>query len=526
VPEGQHIVYPHAQKEFELPPAEVNLTYGFFSFTITGLGMRESTTLTIYLDGEPPQTYYKYGKTPDNQQDHWYEFSYDGETGAEVVEDTIVLHLTDGKRGDHDLIANTVITDPGGPAVIEAQKLLYFPYIATTAGQETEMGIINTENYTSTSTISYYGEDGDLIGTANIILGSKGKTVILPENIPQNSANAVVLADGDLLGYARYANSQGKRCAWPASTKIQKSISVPHAATDLNRATSLCLFNPGDEDIVITMGYASGTTSTITLNSKSRNFISLAEADPVSSITSTGYISAMEVFESLAGDMAAILLKERSLNALYVPYISHGSGEFTGINLKNKSHNGTASVFGYSNTGETEEISLGPISYYENIPIDLSAALSNDNVWARIYGEVDLDIPCGPSSLHFQGFALYGEENTARIGAVNLNALRFKEGFFGAISTDLEPVFSLLNPDIQDATIIVKAYQSDGTAMASNVIQIRAGNSMTGGFSYLFDGASLENVTHISIVSDVDIYGFETVYTGGRMEMLPVLGIY
>ena len=48
---------------------------------------------------------------------------------------------------------------------------------------------------------------------------------------------------------------------------------------------------------------------------------------------------------------------------------------------------------------------------------------------------------------------------------------------------------------------------------------------MTGVVSDLFNGISLTDVTHIRIVSDVNIYGFETIYTGDRMEMLPVLGV-
>ena len=76
-----------------------------------------------------------------------------------------------------------------------------------------------------------------------------------------------------------------------------------------------------------------------------------------------------------------------------------------------------------------------------------------------------------------------------------------------------------------DATLYITAYQSDGTILASNTIQIMAGNNLTGTVGDLFNGASLDNVTHIRIVSDVNIYGFETIYTDDRMEMLPVLAV-
>ena len=324
-------------------------------------------------------------------------------------------------------------------------------------------------------------------------------------------------------------NSHGQRCAWPATSKLQKSLPVPHTAIDTNRATALSLFNPNDEDVAVTLDYDTGPSGNRTLNAKSRWFLSLTQTEPVSSIDSTGYISAMEIFESLTsgGDMAALLLKRRYLNALYVPTIFYGSGEFTGIGLTNRSYDGTGTVFGYNEVGEVEEISLGTLLFQERITVLLSRILDDDTVWAEIHGEADFTTPFGPPVLHFQGLALYGEDSTGKLAAVNLNALRFREGFLGILSTDPEPTFALVNPDTVDATIAVTGYNSDGEVLASNTVQIiMAGSNMTGAVSDLFNGTSLTDVTHIRIVSDIDIYGFETVYTGERMEMLPVLGVY
>jgi hypothetical protein len=72
----------------------------------------------------PPETtintYWKYGPTPDNPTPHWYEFLFDGTTGAEIDGHVITLHFVDGLRGDHDLAANGTIVDPGAPAFNEA----------------------------------------------------------------------------------------------------------------------------------------------------------------------------------------------------------------------------------------------------------------------------------------------------------------------------------------------------------------------------------------------------------------------
>jgi len=96
-------------------PSELVFPYGFFDFVITGVN-GGTTTLTLYVpDGDALTTYYKYGPTPDDPSDHWYEFLYDGQTGAVIDGNTITLYFVDGERGDDDLEANGTIVDQGGP---------------------------------------------------------------------------------------------------------------------------------------------------------------------------------------------------------------------------------------------------------------------------------------------------------------------------------------------------------------------------------------------------------------------------
>jgi RHS repeat-associated protein len=98
----------------------------FLNFNLQGLTPGAATTVNLLLpnvsNNQAYNTYWKYGKTPDNNQEHWYEFIYDGETGAEFIDtngdgkaDQILLHFVDGKRGDSDLIANGVISVNGAP---------------------------------------------------------------------------------------------------------------------------------------------------------------------------------------------------------------------------------------------------------------------------------------------------------------------------------------------------------------------------------------------------------------------------
>jgi hypothetical protein len=99
-------------------PSDVEYPYGFFSFAVEGIGVGGSTLVTLYFpSGYTFNTYYRYGPTPDNPFNHWYEFVFDGRTGAEINENIITLNFVDGMRGDDDLTENGIIVDLGGPGI-------------------------------------------------------------------------------------------------------------------------------------------------------------------------------------------------------------------------------------------------------------------------------------------------------------------------------------------------------------------------------------------------------------------------
>ena len=109
-------------------PTGVEFPVGFFDFALSGMGVGGSTTVTIILPaGQTIETYYKYGPTADNPNSHWYDFLYDGTTGAEISLNQVILHFVDGLRGDDDLIANGLITEPGAPGVLpEVQDASFY----------------------------------------------------------------------------------------------------------------------------------------------------------------------------------------------------------------------------------------------------------------------------------------------------------------------------------------------------------------------------------------------------------------
>jgi len=102
-------------------PPGVTFGCGFFGFTIEGITPGGSTIVTIILHSSiNVLSYYRYGPTPGNTANHWYEFTYNGETGAQISRQDGKIHINlnfkDGSRGDDDLQADGKIVDQGGPA--------------------------------------------------------------------------------------------------------------------------------------------------------------------------------------------------------------------------------------------------------------------------------------------------------------------------------------------------------------------------------------------------------------------------
>ena len=116
-------VTPSGLPDFTQLPDGDTFPIGFLSFGITNLPTGGVLVVTnfLHLDAAPDfsyaaTTFFNYGPTPDNPTAHWYQFNFDGTTGAELFADRIILHFRDGVRGDGDLVANGEIVTVGAPA--------------------------------------------------------------------------------------------------------------------------------------------------------------------------------------------------------------------------------------------------------------------------------------------------------------------------------------------------------------------------------------------------------------------------
>jgi len=100
-------------------PSGIAFPVDALSYEVVGLANGGAATVTITMPtGIPAWAYWKYGPEPGNATPHWYDFTFDGTTGArKIAPNQLEVVLVDGGRGDDDLTANGTIVDPGAPAL-------------------------------------------------------------------------------------------------------------------------------------------------------------------------------------------------------------------------------------------------------------------------------------------------------------------------------------------------------------------------------------------------------------------------
>lgn len=108
-------------------PADTAFPYGFFSFNVTGLTAGQCVDVQLFLPlNNAISSYYRYGPEPGIPAHHWYDFNYDGTTGAEIYHESdrtrIVLHFCDALRGDDNPVEDSMIIDAGGPSTVAAAE--------------------------------------------------------------------------------------------------------------------------------------------------------------------------------------------------------------------------------------------------------------------------------------------------------------------------------------------------------------------------------------------------------------------
>lgn len=134
-PAGTTLVDVRNEVATEAPPQGVELPLGLLSFKLRDLPASGLASVDLLLPpGVIASTYFKWGPTDDDPSPHWYEFDFDGSTGAVLERNSIHLIFRDGERGDDDRSVNGEIAEPGGPA-LRHDQVLRFAHFGDGVGQ-------------------------------------------------------------------------------------------------------------------------------------------------------------------------------------------------------------------------------------------------------------------------------------------------------------------------------------------------------------------------------------------------------
>ncbi|MFC1766679.1 PKD domain-containing protein, partial [Planctomycetota bacterium] len=128
-----------------------------------------------------PSSRQNFLRTPSDPTDHWYMFDYDGETGAEINGNKIVLHFVDGKRGDDDLTENGTVVEPGAPVVFlnEAPQIDPIADIAIDEGETANLLVsFSDANPEDTHTATIDWGDGAPLAVGIVVEANGSGTVV------------------------------------------------------------------------------------------------------------------------------------------------------------------------------------------------------------------------------------------------------------------------------------------------------------------------------------------------------------
>jgi Ca2+-binding RTX toxin-like protein len=146
------------------PPQNTDLPIGTLSFGVSNVLVGGTVQVNLLLPaGINSDTYWKY-----DANQGWYEFLYDGTTGAvfqdtdgDGVNDLITLHFVDGGRGDSDGLADGKITDPGAPGLTQSiPEPLPGKLLVGTDGIDTLIGTPGDDTLIGGGSIDYLSGNG------------------------------------------------------------------------------------------------------------------------------------------------------------------------------------------------------------------------------------------------------------------------------------------------------------------------------------------------------------------------------
>ena len=548
----------------EPPPAAAEFPIGFLDFTLRGLSPGQAVAATLHLpENVELNSYWKYGPTPDNSAPHWYEFHYDGETGAQFLETgEIVLHFIDGQRGDDDLLRNGRIVDMGAPALTLPALA---PLTLDMLGEETTVGlaVYNPTDVGNALALSLAGADGVAEALeSRLLLGAQGQlnsplcTLI---DCSLASGPAVLIArgrQGPLESFFLAGDMEGKKLdAVAGEFKTARRLYFPLVKQGSQGATVFFVSNPtlketnvrftlyrekGEFAQLATRAVAGGgfvmETAEGLFGAMGGSGPSYVEAEAESSLWGFAFLGDGESFSALAAQTSQAVPE----GGLYAPHFLTGPISGTELSLLSllEHHATQARVQAFDNDGvliaEVErELSreaglLLSVGVGELLQLDPS---TQPHGLIEGYLKLDFRVTRGPL-LPFASPRVVGAVTLVNGGGRTVLPLAAAGGKLsaaflhvahGPLESDPITALSILNPGAETAAVTLRAFDRRGRSSAvEQTFEVAPGGRRIGLLDLFFDSQFTQRGGRLQVVSDRPVISF-AVFGDRDLQSLSVI---
>ena len=426
----------------------------------------------------------------------------------------------------------------------ESSEHVYFPHIASDAGWETEICVINgSDQLPLNGLLRAYDNQGRMVsGVVSVDLAPHGrKEIDIGDAFPNaQSISYVILAtdSAHAYGYTKFSQEGRYRVGIPAVRDMNTGdIFVPHIASDPSWWTGLSLLNTGDTIKEVRIEFNNGVKGVIALPPKSHHAFTIRDlfkGVPQGEIQSAliknaeGVIG-LELFgsteESGKHYLTGILLRDDVDFDLFFPHLVSDQNWWTGIVVYNPtsvSCRVDIKPFGAGGTAlATSSVILEGHEKYIGSVGDLG--LPSEAAWMEVEAENLND----GSECPVTGFELFGTQNGNQLGGYSVVGLDAHSGVFSKLENEGWTGIAIVNTEYSRARVSLVAYSDDGSEIARKELAVNSRSKIVDLPSEIF-GKELNSASYIHYISDKKIVGFQLNGSadGMMLDALPATALY
>lgn len=392
----------------------------------------------------------------------------------------------------------------------EAQ--LYYPYIFSSNGWDTELGLINKSADTvATPVLKAYAADGSLVQSVGIAMNPGQRRQITASSFftnPESIAYAVLENTGGLIaGYEKLYVNGAYSAAIPATTGHSGNVLyISHIASNDEWITGISLVNTTEMDKSLTIHFQDGSTGSVDLPAHGQEFFAvrnlfggIAQPDIHSAyIEDAAGIVGLELFSGASGnELDGVLLDSALRETLYFPHVVNDDYWWTGF-------------VAYNPLDTAAELTIEPYDANGNM-------LTQKSRQVVAKGELvttTSDLPAGTawfkvsSSNQICGFELFGNQANSQLAGYNVVDLQTRSGVFAKLDSQGWTGIALVNTESEAATVTLNARTNQGEIVATKQVLVSAHAKLLGLPADIF-GESIGAAAYISFTSDKDMVGFQ-----------------